>query len=329
MADNDNPERTNQLRRWGPIGAIVLIVAAVVVALVLSGGDDDTNTADPDGTSASTPGDSTPATTPGGSAPATDDDGITTWSEAEEAGTTGEIDWGDRCDTSIGRLAYPDFFAAECVAPFTGNNGGETAPGVTADTIKVVAYLAPEVDPVLDYITGPINNDDTPTQVFETLQGQVELYSAFFELYGREIELIRYDATGPSDDEVSAIADAEAIARHQAVHGVGRSRAGLQGVLRDPRLERRDLLVWQRRGHRPGQLPYLHTITISAEQSRIMLAEYVGKRLAGRNAVHSPEMADKERVFAYLYLETDEVSTQVANDFRDRLRDEWGSSSRR
>ena len=51
---------------------------------------------------------------------------------------TSSIDWGSRCDTTRGTLKYPSFFAGACYTPFKGNNGGATAPGVTASTIKVV-----------------------------------------------------------------------------------------------------------------------------------------------------------------------------------------------
>ncbi len=54
-----------------------------------------------------------------------------------------------------------DFFAPECYAPFEGDNGGETAQGVTADSIKVVYYLGPDDDPIINYITAAIANDDT------------------------------------------------------------------------------------------------------------------------------------------------------------------------
>ena len=32
---------------------------------------------------------------------------------------------------------------------------------MTADSINVVVYVAPETDPILDFITAAINNDDT------------------------------------------------------------------------------------------------------------------------------------------------------------------------
>ena len=238
MNDADAPDMARQLRRWGPIAVLALVAIVVVVVLVSSGGgDDDTagddtvvtddDDADDDGADDdTTPDDDADDTTPADDAddtttPADDDDdvvdpeadGVVFWSEAEAAGTTGDYDWGDRCDTERGLLAYPNFFAAECVVPFTGDNGGETSPGVTGDTIKIVWYTNPEIDPVLDYITGPINNDDTPDEIVATIEGLTEFYGSFFETYGRTVEVIRYDATGPSDDEVTARADAETIAR--------------------------------------------------------------------------------------------------------------------
>ncbi len=65
------------------------------------------------------------------------------------------------CDPETGHLAVRDFFAPECYAPFEGDNGGETASGVTADSIKVVYYLGPDDDPIINYITAAIANDDT------------------------------------------------------------------------------------------------------------------------------------------------------------------------
>ena len=35
------------------------------------------------------------------------------FSDAEELGVVDQIDWGDRCDTSTGVIAVPDFFAPE------------------------------------------------------------------------------------------------------------------------------------------------------------------------------------------------------------------------
>ncbi len=335
MADESDMSR--QLRRWGPLGVIAVIVVIVVVVLVASGGDDGDDEADTDTdtTQPTDDGDTGDGDTGNGdtttSDPVSDDpmeaitaDGIVSWTEAEAAGLTGDFEWGDRCDTDRGTYAYPDFFAGECVVPWEGDNGGATETGVTADSIRIVVYTAPEVDPVLDYVTGPINNDDTPKDVFDTHVGLAEFYGSFFETYGRTLELVQYEATGPSDDEVAAIADAETIARDLQPFMVW-SGPALQLTVFGETLAANGIMCACGGGVTAQEnYPYLHTVTKSAEQSRILLAEYIGKRLAGRNAVHSPDFAEQERTFGYLYLETGEVSTQVAEDFRDRLADEYG-----
>ena len=65
--------------------------------------------------------------------------------KAELLGKT--VDFGAKCDTSTGNVKMPTEYAPMCVEAFTGDNGGATSPGVTGDTIKVVAYIG---DPAKD-----------------------------------------------------------------------------------------------------------------------------------------------------------------------------------
>ena len=83
------------------------------------------------------------------------------FAQAEEQGLTDQIDWGDRCDTATGQLAVPDFFAQPCMAPFTGDNGGATDTGVTADEITIVYYEGQEGDPIIAYISDAVAADET------------------------------------------------------------------------------------------------------------------------------------------------------------------------
>jgi hypothetical protein len=67
---------------------------------------------------------------------------------AELEGETG-VDFGPKCDPATGKLRLPTVYAPPCVVPFDGDNDGATSPGVTADSVKVVAYIPdPAIDPV-------------------------------------------------------------------------------------------------------------------------------------------------------------------------------------
>ncbi|MEO8266553.1 MAG: hypothetical protein ABI706_13720, partial [Ilumatobacteraceae bacterium] len=224
-ASSTGADRSRQLRRWGPIAGVVVLVA-VVVGLVLITRDSGNGTSSattvaslPSTTvAASTSVASTGTTTPGtetsvaASPPPAAITYPLSYAEATLQGNADSIDWGTRCDTSTGRLAVPDYFAPECFAPFTGDNGGATAPGVTGDTINIVYYEGQETDPIIAYITDAIKVDDTNGDQFATMKELIRYYETYFELYGRKVNLITFEGTGTAIDEVAARADAAQIA---------------------------------------------------------------------------------------------------------------------
>ncbi len=302
---------SNALKRYGPLIAILVVVAVVaVIAIVVSSGGDDDDTATTD--------------TTGASSDQALPEGVMTWSEAERQGITDTIEWGERCNTETGTLAYPSFFAGECYAPFTGDNGGETATGVTADTIKIVQYLTPETDPTIDFITSAIQVDDTNQQTADTVRGFIELYETYYELYGRTIELEVFEGTGPSEDEVAARADAVTIAEEIKPFAV------LGGPLLTPafadELAARQVLCI---GCTPSQdeqfyaerAPYVWGVGNNAEQGNTHLAEYIGKRLAGSPAEFAgdPALQTQTRKFGIVYLSTSQASEDVVNTLQDQL----------
>lgn len=302
-------DRGSPWKRYGPLIAIVVVIAVVaVVAIVAGRGDDDDETATSDANSNTI-----------------DLEGVVTWSDAEEAGTTDEIDWGPRCDTERGRLAYPSFFASECYAPFTGDNGGATAPGVTADTIKVVLYQTPEVDPVIDFITREIEVDDTNEQTYQTVLGFKEFYEYFYETYGREVEFINFVGTGPSENEIAARADARTIADMQPF-------AVLGGPLLTPafadELAARKILCIQCTPSQPHEFyeenaPYVWNVANITEQSFSHSVEVISKQLAGKPAEYAgdPALQSQERKFGLIYLSTSETSEEVVGRFVDELKE--------
>lgn len=314
-----------QLKRWGPIvGVIVVVLVGVGVIVATRGGDDD-STGGGDTTEATTPGTDAETTTPGtdtstsGSTPAGEITFPMSWSQAADQGLTDQIEWGDRCDTSTGRIAVPDFFRPECFAPFSGDNGGATATGVTADEITIVYYEGPNADPVISYVTDAISVDDTNEQQFETMKNIVRYYETYYELYGRKINLVTYEGTGIATDEVAARADAAAIVqKYQPFAVVG--GPALTSAFADELAKNKTLCI----GCTPGQPPafyserdpYVWGLDGSAIQKQTHVLEFIGKQLVGKNAEHAGDtLTSTPRKFGLVYLESSGASKDLADSF--------------
>jgi hypothetical protein len=304
------PERGSGLRRWGPIAAIVAVVAIVAGVVVLGGGDDDdeaattTSTAPPSSTG-DTEGD-------GGS---TLPEGAISFSVAEEQGL--DVTFPDTCDTETGRVAIPYYYAPECFAD-VADNGGATAPGVTADTITIVVYVAPEQDAVLDFITAAIANDDTNEQVRETYQGYVDLLNATYQTYGRTVEVVFLEGSGQSQDEVSARADAVRAVEELGAFAVWGSPA-LNDAWSQELAARGVPCVGCFGLPEPDQ--NIFTTLPSNDQNRLILAEYMLTKLAGEPAEHAGDesLRGETRAFGHLYIETSQASVDQADELQADL----------
>ena len=183
------PERGSNLRRYGPIIAIVVVVAIIGAVVLLAGGDDKKK---PTATTNSSTSSGGTAALPTGAIP------------FSQKGSRTDLTFSDKCDQSTGRVAMPDFFAPECFAN-VADNGGATASGVTKDTITVVVYLSPDTDPVLDFITAPIKVDETADQIQATYEGYTKMYQTYYQTYGRTVQLKFLHGSGPSESEVAAL----------------------------------------------------------------------------------------------------------------------------
>ena len=101
-----------------------------------------------------------------------------TYQEAVAAGTEGDIEWGDGCDTELGLVEVPISGAAPCVEPWdeSADNGGATHQGVTADEILVVLYKG-QPDPLQQALvedaganTDPDANNQTAERLHQPLR---------------------------------------------------------------------------------------------------------------------------------------------------------------
>lgn len=326
-----------QLKRWGPIvGVLAVVVAAIVVIIVTSGGGDDEKLGTTDTTAVATtdeaadtsPAATTPVTTAASGGTTPDESAappaaeITyplTFQQAEEQGIVDQIDWGDRCDTTTGQLAVPDYFAQPCMAPFTGDNGGATDTGVTADEITLVFYQAQEADPIIAYITDAIAVDETNDEQFDQMAHIIDYYQTYFELYGRTVNLVTFQGTGGSLDDVAARADAARIAEEYKPFAVFNGPALTNGFADE--LAARQIMCIGCTPNQPTQFyadrdPYVWSLDGSEAQKQTHAVEFITKQLVGKNATHGgDEFVDQPRKFGLLYLESSAASKELAEKY--------------
>jgi hypothetical protein len=321
---------SKSIKKWGPIGALVAIVVIVVAVVVSSGGGDEATT------------DSSPASSdaPTGSEAPTDSTagGADTWdfplSYAQAKETLSEeafnaIDWGTRCDAEKGTIAVPDYFAPACMAPFTGDNGGATATGVTADEITIVHYQGPDNDPIINYITSAVKVDETNAQENATIEGFIKYFETYYELYGRKIKYVSYESTGLANDEVTARADAQRIVEEYKPFAVVGGPA-LTNAFADEMAARETVCISCGGGTAEWfaeRDPYLWNLDGSSEQKQVHVVEFIGKQLAGKPASHAGDALKAEtRKFAVVYEASGGAESQRLADLMEARMTEAGAA---
>jgi hypothetical protein len=131
-----------------------------------------------------------------------------TYATAAKEGGASSYDWGPQCDHHTGRLKVPSVYAPPCVPVPTGSNGGATSSGVTGTAINLV-YYRPQPGGLASTISSATG---TPAQQLATVQSYVAMLNQIFEMYGRHVNLIPFEASGADNDPVAAHADAVTVA---------------------------------------------------------------------------------------------------------------------
>jgi hypothetical protein len=278
--------RPSAMKRYGPFLAIVVVIAIVAVVLVLVGGGDDDDSASDSGDVKTSAG------------PVVINDS-----------NVDSIDWGPNCDTETRRVKIPYTYAAPCVKPFTGDNGGATAQGVTADSIKIVVYQGdPAKNPLQAATFRSAGADVDLATARETYQGYFDMFEKYYELYGRKIDVVFFRGSGGPMDEVAARADAKAIADLKPF-------AVLNGASQTPawadELAAHDIMClgWCSlavpesfvKDHRP----YVYSIGPTPEQAGLLTARLVTNLLKGKNAEYAGDaLKNKKRVFGVVHYDT-------------------------
>ncbi len=259
-------------------------------------------------------GGNTPTNTPSGPLPVT-----------ENAATSPD------CDPATGRIKFPSSFAPPCAPAFNSNNGGATYQGVTKDKIKVVYFMADE-SPATSAALTAAGAQNQPPERIATMKDYVDVFNKHYETYGRQVELVVRQGSGKTDDDNAARADALKIATEDkafAVIGAPTSNKFVETLASKG-------VICICTVSQPQELyerlaPYIgYTTLMSSTQGYIQRAEYVGKRLAGRKAVHAGlrgavPMSTETRKFGLLWYETpDNAYRSGAVFFEKELKEKYG-----
>jgi hypothetical protein len=234
------------------------------------------------------------------------------------------------CDAGLGRLAIPSVYSPNCVAmwPHGADNGGATWRGVGPDEIKIVIYQVPP-SASNQAIQAATASDNTDEEQDWNRQKVIDAFESHFETYGRKIVWERIQGSGSETDEQAAKADAIRAADMGAFAVLG-GPTGTNAFVEE--LVARQVIcictVSQPIENYLAWAPYVWSYPLMAStQAYVHRAEYVGKRLAGRPAIHAGDAAYRvqERTFGLVYYETPDEAYKAGADFFEReLRERYG-----
>jgi hypothetical protein len=209
--------------------------------------------------------------------------------------------------TCRGDGAMPAFsnYAPPCIPVFTGDNGGSTYMGVTGDKVKVVYYF-PFSSAATQATLRAIGADDPRSQSMDVAKTLARYFNIHYETYKRQVELVFFESDIASDDDAGLKANAVKIATDIKPFAV----IGAESIVATE-LAARGILclctVSEPSGYYQQNAPYTFGILPEAEEYFQQMAEYIGKRLAGKPAKWAGDlpvgMKTTERKFGLIYIE--------------------------
>jgi hypothetical protein len=224
---------------------------------------------------------------------------------------------------SDGRNPGISFAMPPCVPVFSGDNGGATARGVTADKIIVARYI-PQSDPATNAALTAAGASDSPENIKRQYDAIRTYGNWHYETYGREVVFVDVQASGPDDNDAAMRADAiriaEEIGAFAAMLGTASQVLAEELAARDVTVVR--LTAFGRNYYRDKPRRVWASLP-TTELYYVHAAEYIGKRLHGRNAVHAGDDQDptlqqhyreQPRKFGLVWIEG--VGTRVDPEYK-------------
>lgn len=193
------------------------------------------------------------------------------------------------------------YWAPPCVKPWRSgsNNGGATAPGVTAETIAVTALVPNSQQklaaPPTNLATGAVAS--TPDDYKQSFLDAAEVFTHSYELWGREVEFTFVESSG--DDEASQRADALSVLETKpfmVINAVPRL------PIFESEIAAAKTVMWGLEGTNEqvaAQAPYRYSEASDLTVHGIGLAELVGKQFVGSPVAFAGDesLNGKKRVF--------------------------------
>ena len=218
-------------RRYVPVTAVVgALCVLIAFAPTLAPTSVSVAVDQPGGTPPSTPTGTGPATGEPGPAASVGPGGTTPGAGAKPASgpgaelgavpSAGGVSRGGVACGPGARQVPWSVYAPPCRAAFSGDNGGATAHGVTADTITVTYRTSDSTQDAAAFAALGSPNFSDPNYVAD-LRTYIDLFNNDYELFGRKVELKAFDGTGDwlSEDQGQNLAAAQADA--STAHDLG------------------------------------------------------------------------------------------------------------
>lgn len=201
-------------------------------------------------------------------------------------------------------------YSPPCVK-FTGSNGGSTARGVFADKVVVVRWLG-QVDAATQAILESYKLADDPALRKRSYEALRRYHNQHLITYGREVKFVDLPASGPGEDDRAMRADAIKIANDIKAFAVieGTPDALIPKVLALELAQRGVICMCTSSltsDFYKENPPYIFGTGLpTATDYAVQIGEFIGKRLAGKNAQWAGPLSNyrnQKRKFGLLYLE--------------------------
>ena len=246
---------------------------------------------------------------------------------------TGKTRGGFDCKPGVRQLPWSTY-AAPCVPVFSGNNGGATWRGVTADTIRVVfRKYSDNADTNAIFAVATRGGIASPEVSEKVRAVMFDYLNRTFELYGRRVELIEFTSNANPVNEANgqgretACADATYIAEELKAFAVLNDTLSY-GPFSECAAERGLVLPigpygfpesWYERHH-----PYVFGIQMNCTRITYQLMEYVKKRLNDRKARWAADPVYVNQARRFGVIRPDIEAYFPCHDLFDKLAAEAG-----